>query len=704
KILFRELLINVTSFFRDPEAFEALKKEVLPEMIKQKGEYEPFRVWVPGCATGEEAYSLAIIIREVLDDLGKDCKVQIYSTDIADDVIAIARQGLYPPNIVVDVSAERLKKFFIREEGGFRVKKDIREMVIFAIQNIIKDSPFTKLDLLSCRNLLIYLDGPLQTRLIPVFHYALKPGGFLFLSPSESIGDNPDLFRPVSRKWKIYEASGNSMGARVRMETPFPIREASQIQPIAEKPLQTEISLAELTKRALLQAYAPPSVVTDEAGNLLYIHGDTGKFLRPAPGQITSSVIEMAREGLQLDLRTAIITARTQKISVSYKNLQVRTNGGFEMVDLEVRPISLPDSVHGGLFISFLISESEDLQEGSGKNRKIWRREEKPGRVEELRQELHYTKENLQATVEKMQAANEELKSTNEELQSTNEELQSTNEELETSREELQSVNEEMMTVNAELQSKIEQLAGIQNDMKNLLSSTGIGTIFLDIDLTIRRFTPEATTIYNLVASDISRPLSDLKSTIINDDLIDEARVVLSSLIPQEKEVCTSDNRWFLVRILPYRTLDNVIDGVVLTYIDISTRKAAEAEVIQTREYADSIVNTVREPLLVLDQNLSVISANRSFYQVFQVSPEESTGMNLIELNERQWDISSLLNLLHKVISEGTSFEDTPITIKFKAAGTKAFILNARLLQRMSTEPDLILLAMEEKTGKDMVE
>ncbi len=696
-ILFRELLITVTSFFRDPEAFEILKNEVLPNIIRQKRDFEPFRVWVPGCSTGEEAYSLAIIIREILDSLEKDCKVQIYSTDIAEDAIATARKGVYPPNIAVDISAERLKKFFIREENGFRVKKEIREMVIYATQNVIKDPPFTKLDLLSCRNLLIYLESEIQSKLISAFHYALRPGGILFLSPSESIGSCSDLYKPISRKWKIYQASGIRTGIPAIMEPPIPHTDLHLTIPVPDLvPWPPGVKKIELIRRALLMAYAPPSVVTDEAGNLLYIHGDVGKFLRPGQGQMSISVVDMAREGLDLDIRTAIFTAKTQNRAVTCKNVQVRTNGRYETVDLEVRPIISSDPLRGSLIISFRIAESLDEQEGTGLKKKTRKKQSKPGRVDELEQELQYTKENLQATVEEMQAANEEMRSANEELQSTNEELQSTNEELETSKEEIQSVNEELMTVNAELQAKISQLAGMQNDMKNLISSTGIGTIFLDIDLAIRQFTPEAANIYKLIASDLGRPLSDIKSVILTDDLIQDARIVLESLIPREKEVQTGDNLWFLVRILPYRTLENVIDGVVLTFTDITNGKTIQEEAIRAREFAESIVDTIREPLLILDRELTVISASRSFYRSFQTTPAQTQGRNLTGIGEGQWNIPSLITLLQTILPEKTSFEDIEVSYISPDAGERTFLLNARVIPEKYQESYLILLAMEE--------
>jgi len=695
KILFREILINVTSFFRDPEAFAVLKTTVLPDLIRKKEEHDSFRVWVPGCATGEEAYSLAIIIREVLDDLEKDCKVQIYSTDIAEDVIAVARKGFYPPNIVADVSLERLNKFFIRQENGFQINKDIREMVIYAIQDLIKDPPFTKLDLLSCRNLLIYLESDLQSRVIPAFHYSLNPGGILFLSSSENIGSSPDLFKPIDRKWRIYAASGVRTGGQQIMEIPQSQTASPLLIPASDlKPGHSE-TVIELTRRALLQVYAPPSVVTDEMGTILYVHGDTGKFLSPAQGKATLSVIEMAREGLQLDMRTAIFTARTQKKEVTCKDLQVRTNGGFEAVTLEVRPVISQDTMDGNLIISFLLADSHGLQDPSLPKKKL-RRSNKPQRVDELEQELQYTKENLQATIEEMQASNEELKSTNEELQSTNEELQSTNEELETSKEEIQSVNEEILSVNAELQAKIGQLAEMQNDMKNLLSSTGIGTIFLDITLAIRWFTPEAANLYKLVGSDVGRPLADIKSQIVQDDLLQEAKKVLDSLIPSENEIKTVDNTWFLVRILPYRTLENVIDGVVLSFTDINSRKMAEEEVIRSREYAENIVDTVREPLLVLNHNLTVISASHSFYQNFQTTPFEIEGKNLTDIGDHQWNIPHVISRLRTIIPAKTSMQDIMVNQVFSGIGERTIILNARLIAGKNMMEDFILLAIED--------
>ncbi len=540
-LLFKELLINVTSFFRDTEAFAALKNDIMPKIFEHKPENYVFRVWVAGCATGEEAYSIAMTFREYMDESTQEFKVQIYSTDIDDDAIAVARSGAYPPNISIDVSAERLKRFFVKDETGYRVKKEIREMIIFASQNVIKDPPFTKLDLVSCRNLLIYLEPELQNRLIPTFHYALKLGGFLFLSPSESIGNFLDLFAPVSRKWNLYVAK-QSMDSGIRVMRGGLSWTQNQRVFGVEDGLKRgkDINFAELARKSLLQYYAPPSVITDEKGEILFVNGETGRYLQPAQGRANLNVVEMAREGLQREMRTAILTASTQKKPVTYSDLPVRTDGGIQGVNVTVRPLADQGKPLGYLIVTF-----EEVESPTKATRYMTKPPSKSGkfkRSEELEQELLYTRENLQASIEELQASNEELKATNEELQSTNEELQSTNEELETSKEELQSINEELVTVNSELQAKIEQLAGMQNDMKNLLDNTNIATIFLDHNLAIKRFTREATALYRLAPTDVRRPLADLKSNIEGEDLVTDAQTVLESLVPREKEVQTTSH------------------------------------------------------------------------------------------------------------------------------------------------------------------
>ena len=693
QILFRELLINVTSFFRDPEAFKVLEQEILPQLFQDKTEDRALRVWVAGCASGEEAYSVAILLREYLDEHQKNIRLQLYATDLDDEAIAVARAGVYPPNIAQDVQPERLRRYFIKEETGYRVKTEIREMLVFAIQNVIKDPPFTKLDLLCCRNLLIYLEPALQDRLMAIFHYALNPGGILFLSPSESIGHHADLFTAQHRKWKFYRASHAIGSTRAVISDLAWVGTSAAKMPIETVKKTKATNLAELTGRVLLQTYAPASVVTDLKGNILYVHGDTGRFLRPAPGHATLNVADMAREDLQLEIRTALLQIANQTIPTVSRRTEIHSEAGRHGVIFNLRP--LPDLETGEtlLLMSF---EEQPLTTPERPKRRTKSSSVESERIELLEHELTYTRENLQATIEAQQATNEELHSSNEEMQSTNEELQSANEELETSREELQSVNEELVTVNAELQAKVEQLACIQNDVKNLLDNLSVGTIFLDEQLVIRRFTQEAVRAYHLIATDIGRPLADIKSKLENDDLLGRAQTVLDNLIPYETELQTESGDWYLTRIQPYRTLENVIQGVVLTFTDISTRVAAETALQSARDLADGIVNTVREPLLVLDGALRVVSASRSFYRHFQVLPADTLGRPIYDLGNRQWDIPTLRELLETILPRDENFDGYRVDHDFPSIGRRSMLLNARRIHGKTNEAQLILLAIQD--------
>lgn len=701
--LFKELLINVTSFFRDQEAFEMLRHDILPQLLVGKPDDYVFRVWVTACATGEEAYSIAILLQELMEEAHRALKVQIYATDIDDDAVAIARTGVFPPNITQDVTPERLRRFFVKEENGYRVKKTIREMVVFAIQNVIKDPPFTKLDLLSCRNLMIYLEPELQNRLISTFHYVLKPGGVLFLSPSESIGTQPELFTPLSRQWKFYRAVPSASFARNAMHRDLTWL-ASGVSKIVEetsKPAK-ESNFAELARKGLLHFFAPASVVTDLKGNILYVHGDTSKYLRSPPGRATLNVVDMARDGLSLELISALQGIVNHEVPTLNREVVMSNNGQSQNVRLSVQSLPNADSTQDFLLISFQdVAHVTPLK--PARKRSV-SGADKVQRVQELESELLYTKENLRAMLEEQQVANEEFKSTYEEMQSTNEELQSTNEELETSKEELQSVNEELITVNAELQSKIEQLTNMQNDMKNLLDNINIGTIFLDERMSIRRFTREAVQVYRLVASDVGRSLGDIKCELQGVDLLTEAQKVLDTLVAYERELHSIRGASYLVRIQPYRTLDNVIEGVVLTFTDISKRVAAEATELQAKELAEGIVDTLHEPLLVLNADLQVISASRAFYQHFHVRPEETLMHHIYELGNRQWDIPALRELLEAIVPNNQSFDNYMVEHEFPVVGYRKFLLNARRIVGKVGDAPLILLAMEDVTWrKDLI-
>jgi two-component system CheB/CheR fusion protein len=691
-ILFKELLINVTSFFRDTEAFTLLEHDVLTQLCLNKSDEYIFRVWVAGCASGEEAYSIAILLRELMDKTQQNFKVQIYASDLDDDAIATARVGMYPINISQDITPERLRRFFTRELTGYKVKKEIRDMVVFAIQNVIKDPPFTKLDLLSCRNLMIYLGAELQNKLMPTFHYALKPGGVLMVSPSEGIGNFTSLFSPISRKWKIYRAIHNHAptSSRIFIQTRVPVTSDSKLPEKAIKQ-PMENSLGELNRRFLMQYFAPASVMTDFKGNIIYVHGDTGKYLRPAQGQASLNVIEMAREGLEIQLRAAIHAASLENKPTLNREMQVKTNDGFTTVSLSVRQVSYgSEDKQRCLLVSF----QDVVMPPNLSKRKASKKAEDLKRVELLENDLLYLKESHQVLIEEQQATNEELKSANEELQSTNEEMQSSNEELETSKEELQSINEELITVNSELQAKMDQLSEMQSDMRNLLESTDIGIVFLDEYLMIRSFTREAVRIYRLVPSDIGRPLSDIRSISDQaDNLLEAAKNVLDSLIPFESELHVLNN-WILVRIQPYRTTDNFINGVVLTFTDITARiKSATTQ--EALELADGIVNTVREPLMVLDANMNVITINSAFETNFQVNREDAIGSKIYGLGNHQWDIPALRKLLEELLITNEIIEDYIVHQNLPAVGKKTIRISARRLVTKIIEPQLILLSFE---------
>jgi two-component system CheB/CheR fusion protein len=573
ELLFDELLIGVTSFFRDPAAFEALAA-VFNEYISTKPDQYQVRVWVAGCSTGEEAYSLAILLRECLESLEREVRVQIFATDLDPKAIEYARAGVYPFAIAGDVSQKRLKRFFVQQEHGYQVRKDVREMLVFAPQNLIEDPPFTKLDLLSCRNLLIYLDAALQKRLFPIFHYVLKPKGLLFLGSSETLGTFSNLFEPLDKKWRLSQRRGGVDGTYVaEIPAALPVDSFSNDGvPQAMSPRRTETTTQHMAEKALLRELVPPTVLMRERGDIVHIHGRTGLFLEPAPGsQASANIFNMAREGLHLELAAAVRQATRDASEVLRRDVLVKSNGHSVKVDLRVRRISEPEHLRGLFRVSFELApdrsstvpdQPTDLAAGSER------------RVLELERALQYTNESHQGTIEELETANEELKSTNEELQSTNEELQSANEELETSKEELQSLNEELQTVNVELQGKVEELSRANDDMTNLLNATDIATIFLDNDLNIKRHTAQAARVIRLIPSDVGRSIADLVSRLRYDQLIDDAREVLRTLAFKEVEVRSDgDNKWYLMRILPYRTTENTIEGLVVTFVDITRVK-----------------------------------------------------------------------------------------------------------------------------------
>ena len=708
ELLFKELLIGVTSFFRDPEAFELLKKTIVLDILKNNENERAVRVWIPGCSTGEEAYSIAIIFSECLSKLRLkgDFKVQIFATDIDKAAIDKARQGLYPANIAADLSPERLEHFFSKEDNKYQINKDIREMVVFAPHNVTMDPPFTRLDLISCRNLLIYLTAELQKKLMALFHYSLMPDGILFLGTSETIGRFIDQFSTVDTKWKIYQRRHSEQTAADTVDFAHFYREAIPAGRVSAKQAAELVSIPEVANRMLLEDFTPPAVFINEQGDVVYIHGRTGKYLEPPAGKANINIFAMAREGLKIELPSAIREAKTQKKTITLKGIKVKTNGDFQTINLTVKPV-----VQLGIQQPLYMLVFENVTMPPKEEKSISSQARSSSRLKdiniELENELKHTKELLQKTSEEMQLSQEELKSTNEEIQSTNEELQSTNEELSSSKEEMQSLNEEMMTVNAELQVKVDELTLSNSDMKNLLNRTEIATIFLDDDLNIRRFTPEATGIFNLIQSDIGRPISHIVSKLQYDDIVTDVRKVLDSLMYKEAQVQAKDGHWYIMRIMPYRTHDNAIDGVVINFIDITTMKKLEISLQEkessaqkARALAEGIIATVREPLIVMDANFKVITANPSFYQTFRVTTEQTENHILYELGNGQWDIPELRRLLEEILPQNSVFNDFEVDHEFPSIGRKKMLLNAHKIVQQEPNDQLILLAIEDTTGR----
>ena len=629
EILFKELLIGVTNFFRDPEIWELLKTKVIPSLLASQSNDHIFRAWVPGCSTGEEAYSLAMIFKEVLEttDPGNKSSLQIFATDIDNDAIIKARKGSYPLNISADVSQSLLDKFFIKEDKNYRVRVEIREMVVFAPHNIISNPPFTKLELLFCRNLLIYLDTELQNKLLMLFHYSLKPGGILLLGNSETTGNLTELFMPFQNKFRIYKHTSTSLPVQpVNLSSSYSKAESKDIE--YSKNIKPEESLQSMAEQFLLKQYSPSGVLVNTKGDILFINGHTGKYLEPASGKANWNIYVMARNELREKLTGAFQKAISQKESVDIRNIKVGKNGGTQFVDVHIEWIDKPAVLKGLLMIIF-----KDVPYTNTKliNKKI-KVPPVDTRINEIEQELKLSREEHHAALEEMQSSQEELKSSSEELQSTNEELQSTNEELTTSREEMQSLNEELQTVNAELQSKIEALSRINNDMKNLLDSTEIATLFLDGKLLVRQFTPSATKIIKLIPGDIGRPVTDLATDVLYPSLPEDAKEVLRTLVFSEKPVVSRKGQWFKVRIMPYRTIEDKIDGLVITFTEITKEKIAEINLKQTEIMLYSLISSASNAIICLSSEGKIFEFNPEAEKLFGYTKGEVLNRNYFEL------------------------------------------------------------------------
>ncbi|HJZ39883.1 MAG TPA: chemotaxis protein CheB [Bacteroidales bacterium] len=629
-ILFKELMIGVTSFFRDTPVWEKLKETVIPVLIANQQAGTLLRAWIPGCSTGEEAYSLAIVYKEALEkaNIHGGISLQLFATDLDNDAVDIARKGIFPATIASDVSQERLRRFFVKTDDGYRVNAEIREMIVFAQHNIIAHPPFTRIDILSCRNLLIYLDAELQKKLIRLFYHSVNPEGIILLGSAETLGTQSQLFTSVDSRLKIFKRSATMLNPEL-FDFPFSYSRTRSAPVEKQLPDKVIMNIQTLADQLLLQHFAPVGVLVNENGDIVYISGHTGKYLEPAVGKANLNIFAMLREGLRNEFPVAFRKAIKSKQSVMLKNVKVGTNGGIQAIHVTIQWIEKPEPLQGMLLIIFADVPEHAESEGQGKKGK---KTSDNIKQKELEDELQHAREEVQNTLEEMQTSQEELKSTNEELQSANEELQSTNEELTTSKEEMQSLNEELQTVNAELQSKVDDFTRVNNDMKNLLNSTDIATLFLDKELNIRRYTNQATKIFKLIKSDIGRPFTDQVSDLIYPELAADALEVLRTLIFIQKAIPTKDGRWFTVRIMPYRTLDDRIDGLVITFINTSDLRQVEVKLHETEQLSSLLLNSSADVIIKLSYDLKILEFNPEAEKFFDKKHKEAVDQNFIQL------------------------------------------------------------------------
>jgi len=666
--LAKDLLIHVTSFFRDANAFETLAKTIVPELVRDATPGQPLRVWIPACSTGEETYSLVMLVLEETAAAKRDMKLQVFASDVEEESVRFARNGWYPASIEGDVSPARLARFFVKDDNGYRVKPQLREAVIFTVQDILADAPFSRIDLVSCRNLLIYLRPEVQDKVLSLFHFALRPGGILFLGASEKVGNSRAHFEPVSERLPIYRHLGPSRLGQVAFPIGGGLRaRSSQV----ERPLTSRRpSLGDLSQRLLLDTYAPASVLINSKCEGLYYFGPIDNYLKVAAGDANGDILAMAREGLRNKLRTAILQAARERARVLVTGAQLRREGRPIAVSIDVRPL---DSDAGEMHLVSFIDEPERPVSTGAKA------EPDASQLALIERELDATREELQIAIRDLELSNEEQKTINEEALSVNEEFQSTNEELETSKEELQSLNEELTALNSQLHETVEQQRITANDLQNVLNSAKVATIFLDGKLNIRFFTPAVRSHFNIVATDVGRPLADLASRSDDKDLLIDAAAVVANAEPLSREIERDNGAWYLRRILPYRAQDDRIEGVVITFADISELKLAERDIEAARAYSNSIVETVHQPLVVLDDDLRVISASRVFYETFGAKKEDAVGQIVGSAGALHFNDPGLRVFLDRIRAGEGNIEDYEIELDLPPLpGRRSLLLAAR--------------------------
>lgn len=692
--LYRDVLITVTSFFREPETFEALKTTVFGPLLIPAEKKRELRIWVPGCATGEEAYSIAMALTEYLATASpriSNVKIQIFASDINEASIAKARLGFYSESILKDLSPGRLQQFFVKRDGHYQVEKSIREMCVFARQNVAKDPPFSNLDFISCRNLLIYFGEALQTRVIPTFHYALRSGGYLLLGGSETLGKFSDQFEIVDKQIKLYRKKKDSprLLAYFADSPASPLESAARIQPRVQRDTQ---SLERQFDRALLEVISPSSIIVTDQMEIVHLRGRTGDLIGPPSGQPSFNLNKVAREGVLMDLRSAIKAAKRFGKPVKRENVPVQSDRGLLHLDIQVHAFTPAGSRERYCIIAFQETPKRLKSGRLPRQSKPATMARQANRTSE--HELRRAKEQYKILVEDHEAALEEYRSANEEVLSANEELQSLNEELETAKEELQSTNEELKTLNDELHNRNAELATANDDLSNLFSNTGIPLLMLNNDLLVRRFTPQAQNLLNLQPADVGRRVAEIRTNLRDVDLAEIAREVISSVAPREEEIQTNDGTWYLMRVRAFRTSGHLIAGAVFTFQDIDVLKRSLDE---SRVYTSALIESAREAILSLDGRLRVIAANDAFYKMFLVTPEETEGKFVYDLGSGQWNILELRHLLENVLPEHLRVDDFEVRAAFPRIGDRVMSLNARRLESPLGK-ETILLAIEDVT------
>ncbi len=701
-VLYQEILINVTSFFRDPETFTALKNVVFPRIIENRSSDTPLRVWVPGCSTGEEAYSLAMCFSEFIKEQDVSHPIQFFASDIDEAAIEKARQGLYPDNILQDVSPERIRQFFVKTEQGYQISKPIRDLCVFARQNLIKDPPFSKMDLISCRNLMIYFGPMLQKKVLPIMHYALNPSGYLMLGKSESIGEFADLFSLVDKNSRIYSKKTSSSelhfdGKRVHVQEKADVKKKVEEHATGGADIQKEAD------SIILNRYSPAGLVINEDMDILQFRGNISPYLKPQPGKASLNLMKMAGESLTMELRILVRQAAGKVVSVRKEGIKVRHNNIVNTINIEVlafKPRDYQERLFLVIFEDAVAPMARDTKKPGTAPAKTKGRSQED-QVAPLERELVATQQHLKSIVGEHEAATEELKALNEEMQSSNEELQSVNEELETSKEELQSTNEELSTVNDELQNRNEEITQSNNDLLNVLSGIAIPILLIGNKLQIRRFNAAAGKALNLIATDIGRPISDIRPNINVPDLDTLILEVVDSLTIREQEIQDTQGRWFSMTIRPYKTIDNRIDGAIVTLEDINDLKQGMLRIKEARDYAEAIVETVREHLIVLSKDLRVVTANKAYYKDFAVTPEVIKDKYFYDIQDGLWNMPKLRQLLEEIIRENSAFNDFEFNYEAPGVGRRMMLLNAR---RVAREEQLILLAVEDITARRIAE